>query len=231
MPASNKLTPLAATIAQLLETRFGAKASYTLEHKLEWLGFRPSERECGEFWEPICTAYNELRDGQCTLSEALTAAGDSARTGLHKVDAWFHKPYSFAFEYDESQHFNQFRLITLRTVGVYNKLPIDLSGYKSECQRHHVKPGKSGFCLLKSYDPLFPPVLPGEAQDNRVRQRAFRDLLKDLIPHSMKSTNPTWRIGSYVLNGKTKGFTSLDCETVAAHVKHFGFLSHIELRA
>ena len=72
-----------------------------------------------------------------------------------------------------------------------------------------IKPGKSGFTKLKSNDPLFPATLEGDKQDNRVRQRAFRDFLKDLLP-IVNGFNPTLRIPYHIRNKNIKDFTESD---------------------
>ena len=61
-------------------------------------------------------------------------------------------------EFDETQHFNQFRLITLENYANYENSPFDLQQYLDISKSRIVKPGISGFHKLKSFDPLFPPI-------------------------------------------------------------------------
>lgn len=66
-------------------------------------------------------------------------------------------------------------------------------------------PQTSGFYKLRSQDYLFPPMYESEKQDNRLRQRAFRDFLKDIVPVKL-GYNPTVRISSKVTNNRIKDF-------------------------
>jgi hypothetical protein len=119
-------------------------------------------------------------------------------------------------EFDEKQHFNQFRKITL---GFYNRIktgyPLDY--YRKLTEKATVKAGKSGFTRLKHADLLFPEMLEGEKQDNRIRQRAFRDYLKDLLPND-NACKPTLRIPYTLTSNKIKDFSSEDLDRVKAYI-------------
>lgn len=80
-----------------------------------------------------------------------------------------------------------------------------------------IKPGKSGFTRLQSNDPLFPEMLEGEKQDNRIRQRAFRDFLKDLLPVE-NGFNPTLRIPYQVTNKSINDFTDIEIRNVEKYI-------------
>lgn len=228
-PMAHKLVPLANVVARLLEEHFGEPARFKFEQPLIWLDVLPKPDAAGDYWEDICRVYATLVDDQLSLPEQMSTHSSVLRTVPQKVDIWFAEPYSFALEYDEDQHFNQFRLRTFLSCHLYPDLPLDLTGYTEQCMKQVARPGNTGFTRLKGNDPLFPRMLNGEMQDNRTRQRAFRDFLKDVIPLSRASCNKTWRIGSYLLAGKRSGFDAADCRTVERHIRQFDFLQHVTI--
>ncbi|SCG82850.1 hypothetical protein DW1_1278 [Proteiniborus sp. DW1] len=104
----------------------------------------------------------------------------------------------------------------------------DYNSYYDLSSKSIVNPGKSGFHKLKSKDILFPEVLKGDKQDNRIRQRAFRDYLKDIVPVKL-GYNPTVRISYKVTNNKTKEFTNKDLEDVKAYLYNIALFNKIIL--
>lgn len=74
-------------------------------------------------------------------------------------------------------------------------------------------------------------MLSGDRQDNRIRQRAFRDFLKDVVPLTRSDVNPTRRVGAYVLGWKRTGFSSADCQAVCEHLSEVGALDLIDMPA
>lgn len=225
----NKLAPIAEAVAAYLEEGFGRSASYSFEVKLPWLDALPSQVALGSAWNDTCNVYTSLMDQRFSLPDRIAQHEKDLQRDPQRVDIWFADPYSFAVEFDEDQHFNQFRLLTLQNFPGYDALLLDYTGYIEQCKGKRVKPGKSGFTRLKGIDPLFPSTYQGEAQDNRVRQRAFRDLLKDVVPWVRSDTNPTWRVGSYIVGGKRSGFTKADCRAVVEHLQRTRALERIRL--
>jgi|GEM_PF-1431849 hypothetical protein len=225
----HKLAPLMEVVAEILEKEFGQPAIFSFEVQLEWLDVLPTPDAAGHYWEEICRVYSNLVDSRFVFIDQLAEHSSELRTGPQRVDVWFAEPYSFALEFDEDQHFNQHRLRTLSAFKDYAVLPLDLAGYTKECAQRVIQPGSSGFTRLKTSDPLFPAMLEGDKQDNRVRQRAFRDFLKDVIPYARESCNPTWRIGSYIIGHKRNGFDLIDCQAVKDHIERFELLKHVVL--
>jgi hypothetical protein len=219
---THKLAPLALAVAEMLLDEFGQKVSYRFEEKLDWLSALPNKNELAPVWVDICRVYSVVVDGAFSLDDLLASHATELRRGQQRVDIWFDAPYSFALEYDEVQHFNQFRLRTFENFTRYVEFPIDVESYRAECLQRHVHPGISGFTKLKTYDPLFPPMLAGDKQDNRVRQRAFKDFLKDIVPSIRPGVSNTWRVGAYVAGWKRNGFTEKDCRTVCDHLRQIG---------
>ena len=161
--------------------------------------------------------YNGLVDDRWTLDDMLNENFVLKKHSLARVDIWFEEPYNFICEFDEKQHFNQYRLITLKRGYKNLRFSFDYNFYyelSSECV---AKPGKSGFHRLRSTDILFPEMLKGNKQDNRIRQRAFRDYLKDIVPIKL-GYNPTIRISYKVTNNKNKDFTKEDLENIKEYL-------------
>lgn len=226
---SNKLIPIAELLCELLETKFKIKPQYSLESTKEWLRNSPSYDEHEMKWGKISKVYSQLVDNKWTLDSVIQNNLDKIKYGKQRIDVWFEEPYNFIFEFDESQHFNQFRLRTLEHFDEYNQFPFKFKHYLSLAKQTIVKPGKSGFQKLKSPDPLFPPMLEGERQDNRPRQRAFRDFLKDITP-VLKGFNSTIRISYKITNGKTKEFSGSDLTSAKEHIMQENLLSKIVLK-
>jgi len=104
----------------------------------------------------------------------------------------------------------------------------DYQCYLDICKSKGLKVGTSGFYKLRSEDLLFPKMHTGEKQDNRLRQRAFRDFLKDIVPVKL-GYNPTIRINYKVANGRIKGFTTDDLQCVEDYITKNNILEKITI--
>ncbi|HUH74669.1 MAG TPA: hypothetical protein VLZ75_09695 [Chitinophagales bacterium] len=211
----HKLIPIADLIKRLLEKKYNNKASCIYEHKPDWLLTNPTKQLIKKHPE-LSELYSELIDNKFKLIEKIEELTDRQINQKQSFDIWIDEPFNFAVEFDEDQHFNQFRKITLN---YYKKIEIKypLIVYKELNQEAKIKEGKSGFTKLKSKDPLFPEMLEGDNQDNRIRQRAFRDYLKDLLPIE-NGFKPTLRIPYFVTNKKKSDFTETDLKNVENYI-------------
>ena len=224
----NKLLPIAELIQELLEMKFREEAKYTFECKREWLVNTPDKELYRDFWDEITCVYSGLVDNKWSLDSILLKNYNDSKYDNARMDIWFHEPYNFMCEFDEKQHFNQFRLSTLRA-GFYNDIvSFDYNHYLDLSESKIHNPGKSGFEKLKGKDSLFPEMLNGENQDNRIRQRAFRDFLKDIVPVRL-GYNPTVRISYKVTNNKTKDFNQTDLDSIVKYFNDIDILSKIKL--
>lgn len=207
--SKHKLEVIAESIKAKLSAHFGANVAYTLEYKPTWLQGFPNEVRDSKYWLNICKAYAELNDHKLDLNTRLESYSKQSRA--QSFDIWFHEPANFAVEFDESQHFNQFRKSTFK---FYNgvSLKFDINQYEELCTRI-VRPGTSNFQKTKNNDWLFPYQGNNEAQDNRIRQRAFRDMLKDVYPLVI-GYNSTFRIPYHLVNNKIKDFDKNDLNIV-----------------
>jgi len=225
----HKLKPIADFISKIFEQLFNCSASYKLEFQPTWLLSVPNQTVYQDVWHDVSAVYDTLVDRRWTLTDRLQEFSGKLRSGQQRVDIWFEEPFNCMVEFDETQHFNQFRHKTLQAWLGYTQCSFDYKHYLELTGATTIPAGTSPFQRLKSYDPLFPPVLDGEAQDNRMRQRAFRDFLKDISPMVMPQVNPTIRISYRVTNGRIRDFRGEDLKAVEAYLLRGGFLEQMQL--
>lgn len=147
-----------------------------------WLQ-RPGRVECGERWELVASVYAELTGRglpdemppreRRTVDAVLELAGQPARI----------------LEFDESQHFNSHRAVTLRLYPADVDLAFPRDDWLRVSERSTRKFSTTGG-WGKAKPPLFPE--PG----GRHLQRAFRDALADLLP-SVYGWAPTLRLADF----------------------------------
>jgi len=207
--SKSKLEPIGKLILELLHEKDSSICQY--EYSPEWLVCSPSINEI-EKHPIIKKVYSKLTENKVNYM-----VDNNANNKKQKFDIWVGEPYNFAVEFDEKQHLNSFRN---QTFEFYKDFTVGFSvqSYKSLCNKV-IKPGESGFTKLKSVDNLFPPMYQGSKQDNRVRQRAFRDFLKDYLP-IINDCKPTIRI-PYTLIGKINNFTSDDLTKIRTYLEGY----------
>ncbi|THD30070.1 hypothetical protein [uncultured Flavobacterium sp.] len=212
----SKLQLIAETISEVLYDNFKIRPDYIFEEKLKWLTTHPQKELFQNSWQIIKEKYQSVTDNKFDLDVLEKDDLYRLKNENQYVDIWFSKPYNFIVEFDEKQHFNQYRLATLTD---YNSEWIigDLNIYMENCRKKTLKPGISGFQKIKE-NLLFPHFYPdSEKQDNRIRQRAFRDFLKDYLPIQF-DLNPTLRIPYTVTNKKNKDFNHSDLEKLKLYL-------------
>ena len=221
---SHKLYPIAVFIVKLIEKKYKIVPEFILEYKPEWLLSYPDSYILDKQPE-ICSLYRELVDNRFDLKERLTLVSEKKLLQKQSYDIWIGNPFNFAIEFDEKQHFNQFRLQTFKYYKNH-KLGFPISLYSKLNLNVIIKPTNSGFTKLKSEDPLFPYLLETESQDNRVRQRAFRDFLKDILPIA-NNYNPTIRIPYQVTNMKISDFTDKEYKNIELYITNNGLINDL----
>ena len=145
----------------------------------DWL-LRPGANECGGEWPTVCSIYHELT--------GLDLPGGMPPRETGRVDAVLDdgdRPR--ILEVDETQHFNRYRALTLRHYPAETGVAFPIERW---IERSDTKTRLEGGGFGKPKPPLFP------AEYGRHAQRAFRDMLADLIPpeHGWK---PTLRIADF----------------------------------
>ena len=206
--STNKLEPIGRLVLDILQEDDLNKCQY--EASPDWLVATPSMEQIRKY--PI------IKDIHSSLTNnKVNYTDEDSKNKKQKFDIWIGEPYNFAIEFDEEQHLNSFRRQTLELYkGFY--VGFSINNYLSLCKKT-IKPGTSGFTKLKSPDKLFPPMYDGNNQDNRVRQRAFRDFLKDYLP-IINGFQPTIRI-PYTLVNKTKDFSPSDLDEIKNYLKKY----------
>ncbi|MBT5831404.1 MAG: hypothetical protein HOH77_14545 [Candidatus Latescibacteria bacterium] len=225
----NKLKSLADCLSEICEQFFNCSVSYSFETQPDWLRSVPDRGVYDAVWKDVSAVYAVLVDDRWTLTDRLEEFAAELKGGRQRVDIWFEAPLNCMVEFDETQHFNPFRLKTLQAWDGYAQCSFDYDHYLPLTEATTIPAGETPFQRLKNFDPLFPPMLDGEAQDNRIRQRAFRDFLKDITPLVMPKVNPTIRMSYMTTNGRIRDFTGEDFESVEAYIRQGGFLERMQL--
>jgi len=115
------------------------------------------------------------------------------------------------FEFDETQHFNHFRALTLDR---YDGVPVafDVAAWRRECSKKKRLEG-GGFGAPK------PPLFPGV--QGRHKQRAFRDALADILPPE-HGYLPTLRIAFFEVESWLSGTQCAERMEALLHAKGIG---------
>lgn len=200
---SSKITlyrQLGELLSEMVELEFECKFSHTIPD----LKSTPLPKQFPKTWPYLEDVYNQINGFGLHLTETIERNRTSLKMGRQEADVFLCTPFQGVIEYDEKQHFNQFRGLTLQSDMYSHWNGFDLGLYQELCNRI-VPPGskKSGFHFLKSADPLFPENTETEKQDNRLRQRAFRDMVKDAWSIEM-GWKPVLRIPASVARWKRK---------------------------
>ena len=179
-------------IIALVEEVFGITAERRAE--FDWLRNKPRREDFGEHYDAVMALYTEL-DG---VWENTTAKTD----GYLTPDAYFPEPYHFIFEFDELQHFTQYREQTFRFYSENIRLGYELQKYRQFCQQHRTAALAKGPDRFRRRTADFPYT------NGRAAQRAFFDTFRDWLP-PLHGLNPTVRLTEFevkpILNGQLTG--------------------------
>jgi hypothetical protein len=146
----------------------------------DWLQ-RPGAAEARRRWKLVQALYAELTGMQ--LPDTMP------RRERRAVDCVLQRrgePPRIV-EFDESQHFNRYRAITLRRYPRSARVAFDPAVWLKACDAKTRMEG-GGFGRPK------PPLFPHD--DGRHRQRAYRDALADVLP-AIHGWLPTLRIADF----------------------------------
>ena len=146
----------------------------------EWLN-RPGMCECGGHWQLVSKIYRKLTDSD--LPETMPPREWRKLDGILKCA----NSSPRIVEVDESQHFNRYRGMTLRLYPAESPLAFDR---KTWIEHSQAEPRQKSGSWASPRPPLFP------AAGGRHLQRAFRDMLADLLPPDYGFL-PTLRIAHF----------------------------------
>lgn len=151
-------------VLDLVQTVFGS--TLARESCPEWL-LRPGRRECGPLWDTVARAYHDLTG--LTLPDTMPIRERRSLDGvLHHRDG-----AGRVIEVDEAQHFNPYRALTLTHYPDSWPLAFDSAVWR---KRALASTKLRGGGWARPRPPLFPQ------EGGRHHQRAFRDMLADLLP-------------------------------------------------
>ncbi|MDE0635063.1 MAG: hypothetical protein OXI43_04310 [Candidatus Poribacteria bacterium] len=187
-------------IIALVEEALGTTAEKRAQ--FDWLCNKPSREHFGDYYDILMELYDELRGDW----EGTSAKAD----GFLTPDAYFPEPYHFIFEFDELQHFTQFREQTFRFYPEDVPLAYAPEKYLKFCQQYHTEALAKGPDRFRRATADFPYV------NGRAAQRAFFDTFRDWLP-PQHGLNPTVRLAEFevkpILNGELTG------DAAKAHIK------------
>lgn len=180
-----------ALVEEVLGTTADRRAQF------DWLRNKPSCKHFGKYYDAAMALYTELGGDW----KGTTAKAD----GYLVPDAYFPAPYDFIFEFDELQHFTQFRERTFQFYPEGTPLAYVPEQYRQFCQQHHVAALAKGPERFRRHTADFPYT------NGRAAQRAFFDTFRDWLP-PLHGLNPTVRLAEFevvpILNGELSDETA-----------------------
>lgn len=179
-------------IIALVEEVLGTTAERRAE--FDWLCNKPRYEDFGEYYDAVMALYTELEG----VWENTTAKTD----GYLTPDAYFPEPHHFIFEFDELQHFTQYREQTFQFYPTNIPLGYAPQKYCQFCQQHHTAALAKGPDRFRRRTADFPYT------NGRAAQRAFFDTFRDWLP-PLHGLNPTVRLAEFevkpILNEQLTG--------------------------
>lgn len=168
---------LQETVVDLVTRLTGASTSNKVP---SWLK-RPGKIECGSQWTLVKSTYAAL------TGLVLPDVMPSREWRLLDAVLVHESATPQILEVDETQHFNEFRALTLSLYTSDVQLAFDVQRFLDVSKRKSRLEGV-GFGKPR------PPLFPGDG--GRHRQRAFRDALVDILP-TQYGYAPTLRIAHF----------------------------------
>ena len=175
-------------IIKLVEEALGVPAERRAQ--FDWLRNKPRREDFGDHYSAVIALYTALRGNW----EGTTAKAD----GYLTPDAYFPEPYHFIFEFDELQHFTQFRERTFQFYPANVKIAFARQKYRQFCQQYHTAALAKGPDRFRRQTADFPYT------NGRAAQRAFFDTFRDWLP-PMHGLNPTLRLAEFEVAPILKG--------------------------
>ena len=191
-------------IIALVEEVLGTTADRCAQ--FDWLRNKPSRTHFGKYYDAAMALYTELGGDW----KGTTAKAD----GYLVPDAYFPAPHHFIFEFDELQHFTQYREQTFQFYPDGMPLAYLPERYRQFCQQHHAAALAKGPERFRRHTADFPYT------NGRAAQRAFFDTFRDWLP-PLHGLNPTLRLAEFevspLLNGQLK---ARDAEVYMENLLH-----------
>ncbi len=178
-------------IIEILEEVLGTPAEKRAN--FDWLCNKPFRKHFGDYYDIILELYREFQGNWMGTSEKSD--------GYLTPDAYFPEPHNFIFEFDELQHFTNYRETTFRFYSEHIPLAYETEVYLKFCQQHQIAALAKGPDRFRRKTADFPYV------NGRAAQRAYFDTFRDWLPPK-HGLNPTLRLAEFevipILNGTLK---------------------------
>ena len=167
-------------IIKLVEEVIGISAERRAQ--FGWLRNKPRREDFGKHYDAVIALYTALEGDW----EGTTAKAD----GYLIPDAYFPEPYHLIFEFDELQHFTQFRERTFQYYPADIEIAYAPQKYRQFCQEYHAAALAKGPARFRRHTADFPYT------NGRAAQRAFFDTFRDWLP-PLHGLNPTLRLTEF----------------------------------
>ena len=150
--------------------------------------------ECGKKFDWLTNKVEHSELELWRIFMDLGGDGKGMRSkGLVKLPTdGFLPRYKRIIEFDELQHFTEYRLKTLDNYPKHIRLGFDKNAYQKWCKQHATEAINKGPYGYRSPKPDFP------FEEGRAAQRALFDACRDLLS-SKNNLNPTIRISQFQL--------------------------------
>ena len=180
-------------IIELVEESLGTKVNR--KKKFPWLKNKPVPEYFDKYYSTAMNIFFSLGGHEEGLA--------SKRAIRLTYDAYLPLPYNCLLEFDEIQHFTEYRLKTLKLYPREIRYGFSIEAYKKLSQRYHQE------AMAKGADTYRLPKKEFPFQNGRAAQRAFFDMFKDLLP-VLHGLNPTIRITEFEVEDILKNQISRD---------------------
>lgn len=158
--------------------------------RFPWLKNKPAPEDFDKFYGVAMDIFNALGGNEKGLG----------RKRLIRLvpDCYLPPPYNCLFEFDEIQHFTEYKLKALQLYPDQIQYGFDLDYYKRLCQKYSQEALRKGAGTYRAPKVEFP------FENGRAAQRAFFDMFRDFLP-TLHELNPTIRITELELEDILKG--------------------------
>jgi hypothetical protein len=170
------------------------------KESFSWLINVPLRENFGKYFDGINKIYSSLGGDNKVLDEIRLTSICRKLT----PDAFFPYPYEFIFEFDELQHFTQYKLIALHNYPNDLVYGFNRESYIKYCNKYAenaIRKGAGGYRRPTKEFPF---------NNGRAAQRAFFDAFRDIQP-TLYGLKPTVRISEFDVSEQ---FTEKEVERV-----------------
>ncbi len=166
-------------VIKIIESILGEKSQ---NKTFNWLINKHKNDIFKHYYEVIDRIFSELGGDKTGLN--------AKRKVKLKPDCYFGGCYNFLFEFDEIQHFTEYKLLALQHYPIESRKGFDYDGYIDWCNKYKFEALKKGPAGYRKPKPEFP------FENGRAAQRAYFDSFRDILP-TLYGLNVTIRISEF----------------------------------